>query len=121
MNRERELIIDDKSRDTSLAHREELMIAATSSAADVSAILMVVTALLSIGFFGFAPNLTFPSFIFLFFGAFVTTLYGPGAQQFGKWFSKINLEVKPRKNKKGAKPKKKSAEPEEAIFIGIND
>ena len=38
-----------------------------------------------------------------------------------KLFSKVNLNIKPRESKKKNKAVKKSAEPEEAIFIGIND
>ena len=55
--------------------------------------------------------------------ALTLTLYGPCAQLFYKLFSRVNI-AKPKLNKKKkARPVrvKKSAEPEEAIFIGIND
>ena len=51
-------------------------------------------------------------------------IYGPLAQILFGCFSKVHFERKPRENKKAkARPVrvKKSAEPEEAIFIGIND
>jgi len=48
--------------------------------------------------------------------------FGPLSQVFFKLFSKVHIERKPRKNKKNNNtPTHKSSEPEEAIFIGIND
>lgn len=126
MNREREMVIEDRTKDTSVEHRNEIMVKATSSA--FAAILPVTIFALyyGINFFGFGPSSTSWIYIAIILGTLlaalvVTTLYGPIAQLFYKAFQGIKI-AKPRVSKKAKTAKvNKSAEPEEAVFIGIND
>ena len=66
-------------------------------------------------------------FLLIILGVSISTvvtlvLMGPCAQVLFKWLSKINLPKPERKKKKARQVRvNKSAEPEEAIFIGIND
>ena len=55
--------------------------------------------------------------------ALVLILFGPLSQLLFKWFSKVNVSRPKVEKKKKSRPVRvhKSAEPEEAIFIGIND
>ena len=126
MNREREMIIEDKAHDNSPEHRKEIMIKATSSAFGASLPLMVFGLYLAINFFGFGPIASAWIYIMMIIGIVlggfvVTVLYGPIAQFFYGLFSKIGSN-KPKKAKKAKVARvNKSAEPEEAVFIGIND
>ena len=129
MNRERELIIEDKVNDRSFERREELMVQASSSALVPMGILTIITAYLLVDFFGFGANSYSTLFVICLLGAatallLVTTVFGPISQIFYKRFSRVNINLKPKKKKKKSgniKPKGSSGEPEEAIFIGIND
>ena len=126
-NKERELVLDDKSRDNSYEHREEL--SKKSLSIVYTAILSVAGLLvfLPISFFGFGPQVYSYLHLGLILGlalslVIVSVLYVPCANLLYKWFSKIDFNaIKPRKAKKTNKVKQKSAEPEEAVFIGIND
>ena len=128
MNRERELVLDSKDKNKNdVARRNEIMVKATSLAFEPLSVSLLAAVYICISFFGFGP--TANSFIFtgavigiLLAALFVSTLYGPTSMLFYKWFSQIKFERKPRKTRSGNKrPVKKSGEPEEAIFIGIND
>lgn len=128
MNRERELQLEDRSRDMSFEHKQELMLKANSFAFSVSGVVAAISMLIVVSFFGFSVSAASHFYTFLFIGiaiglCLITVLFAPTALFFQKLFSNIHIERKPRKNnKKKAKPKaSKSAEPEEAIFIGIND
>lgn len=130
MNRERELVLEDKNHDNSIENREALMVRATSisfSAILFSAILVLY---IGINFFGFGAYGNSWLFIVLSVGIFVAllfgvTLFGPIAQFFYKLFSKVNFEKFTSKFKRKKKKKvintPRSAEPEERTFIGIND
>ena len=126
-SKERDLIADDKgSRDNSLEHRQEISRKAVAIGYTSLIEASVLGAYLAIDFFGFGPSVYSYIFLAILFGVlishfFITGTYLPLANVFYKWFSKINFEIKPRKNKKTNVVKTKSAEPEEAIFIGIND
>ena len=126
-NKEREMVIEDKVKDNSYEHRLELSKRALGIAMTPVFASIVIGAYLFVNFFGFGPGITSYLFLSCLFGVVIAmTLviysYIPLSNILYKWFSNINFEPKPRKNKKGAAPiKKKSAEPEEAIFIGIND
>jgi K+-sensing histidine kinase KdpD len=127
MNRERELIIEDKARDNSPAHRNEIMSKANSIAFAPVIISTVLAIYLGINFFGFGVEATSPLFLVLIIGVllaalFVSKLQGPLAQALYTLFYK-NANAKPKVSKKVKKGQRanKSAEPEEATFIGIND
>ena len=128
MNKERELVIEDRSRDNSVENRNNLMKRAVGIASTPMTISFIIALYLGVNFFGFMPSNVSWIFLLVILGvtiaiALALTLYGPCAQLLFKWFSKINI-AKPKLNKKKkARPVRvnKSAEPEEAIFIGIND
>ena len=129
MNKDREMAKDDyvRSKDNSYERRNEIMVKATSLSFGPILITTILAGYLAIDFFGFGPSATSLIFLLALLGIIisallVTTLYGPLSQLFFKWFSKVNINVsKPKKKKKASPKAKKSAEPEEAIFIGIND
>ena len=126
-NKERDMVIEDKVKDKSYEHRSELSKRALGIAMTPVFATIVLGAYLFVNFFGFGPGVTSYLFLACLIGVIISValvIYGyiPLSNIFYKWFSNINFEPKPRKSKKGNAPaKKKSAEPEEAIFIGIND
>ncbi len=89
--------------------------------------ISVLTFFMSAFFIGFGPAEYMTLFLLLAFGSavsllVVTSLLGPSFFTFRKGFSKIKFgERKHKKNKNTNNEQHKSAEPEEAIFIGIND
>ena len=127
MNRDREMQLEDRTRDFSFEHKKELMLKANSYSFSISAIVAAISMLIIISFFGFSISASSHFYTFLFLGcaialALVSVLFAPTSLFFQNLFSKIKIERKPRKKSKKSKPKaSKSAEPEEAIFIGIND
>ncbi len=127
MNKERELIAEDKTKDNSLENRKAIAIRATSISYVAVTIAAVVCVFVAINFFGFGANSMALSFIALIVSMLVVTVVNPIviaplSNLFYQLFSRINVR-KPVAKKKKAKVRKvnKSAEPEEAIFIGIND
>ena len=128
MNKEREMFLEDRNRDNSLEVRNALMVKATALSSTPITISFIMALYLGVNFFGFMSGTVSWIFLGIILGVSLATAltlicFGPVAQVFFKWFSGIKL-IKPReKKKKKARPVrvKKSAEPEEAIFIGIND
>ena len=125
-NRERELILEDKVKDNTVEHRAELAEKAYSMAFAPILVTSVVGIYLLINFFGFGPANMSMAYIAASLGALIalgliSVLIVPLCNYLFKLFSKVHIERKPRKNKNANKPLRKSAEPEEAIFIGIND
>lgn len=129
MNREREMVLDDKTHDKSIENRDSIMKKANSLAYSPIIVATVLALYLGINFFGFGAEKNSWLFLIITVGVLVatlfgTTLFGPTAQAFYKLFSKVNTEKianKFKKKKKKATKVNKSAEPEERIFIGIND
>ncbi len=126
MNRERELVIDDKSRDVTVEHRVELSKQALGMAAAQMFAIAVTGIYLLIDFFGFGNASSSLLYISAILGSvialfLVITLFVPLSNVLYGWFSKITFNRKPREHKNKKAAPKKSAEPEEAIFIGIND
>ena len=127
MNKGREMVIDDRNRDNSVEARNVMMVKATALASTPMTIAFIMALYLGVNFFGFM--FTNISYIFLavILGVAIATgvtlvCFGPLAQVFFKAFHGVRI-IKPKANKKKARPVRvnKSAEPEEAIFIGIND
>ena len=127
MNKERDMVLDDRNRDNSVEARNALMIKATALASTPMTIAFIMALYLGVNFFGFM--FTNISYIFLgvILGVSIATgvilvCFAPLAHVFFKAFHGIKI-IKPKANKKKARPVRvnKSAEPEEAIFIGIND
>ena len=91
-------------------------------------IAFIIALYLGVNFFGFMYSSVSWIFLLVILGVSISTvltltLFGPLAQIFFKWFSNINIAKPQFKKKKKVRQVrvKKSAEPEEAIFIGIND
>ena len=127
MNKERDMVLDDRNRDNSVEARNALMVKATALASTPMTIAFIMALYLGVNFFGFM--FTSVSYIFLavILGVSIATgvilvCFAPLANVFFKAFHGIKI-IKPKANKKKARPVRvnKSAEPEEAIFIGIND
>ena len=127
MNKEREMVLEDRARDNSVENRNQMMVRAIGISSTPITIAFIFALYLGVNFFGFMFTGVSYVFLLIILGVSIATvitltLMGPCAQLLFKWFSKINLP-KPERKKKKAHPVrvKKSAEPEEAIFIGIND
>ena len=125
MNKERELVLDDKKHDNSYENRNDLMKKAVSYSFGDILNIALVGLFLGIVFLGFGPNaMRWISFEIIIAVALAFTLamfvLGPVSQFFFKKFANVG-RVKPRKSKSKGPVQNKSAEPEEAIFIGIND
>ena len=127
MNRERELVLEDRSKDNSVENRNAIMVKAAALASTPIIAAFAITLYLGVNFFGFMITPINWIFLAVFLGAIISTAlvlvcFGPIAQFFFKLFSGVQI-IKPKAKKKKARPVRasKSAEPEEAIFIGIND
>ena len=126
MNKDREMVLDDKVRDTSVEHREEIAKKANSIALTPVLASAVIGIYLLINFFGFGTAIASYTYLAAILGSIVAlgivvVLFTPVSSKLYKLFSNVHFEFKPRKQKNKATVTKKSAEPEEAIFIGIND
>jgi hypothetical protein len=125
-------IISDQRPDSTV---EAIILRETSSAKAVSiqaATLFLISGLMAyigLNFFGFAPIEMAPMFAGVTLGIamatlLVTSINGPLSIALAKLLKKININIKwptlPRR-KKAKKPEIKTAEPQEATFIGIND
>lgn len=132
MNKERELVIEDKAHDKSIENRKSIMERATSLAAYPMVVSTFLAAYLVLDFFGFGPAKNAWMFLIFILGAAISlcltlVLFGPISQFFYRLFSKVDTEKvtsrfhRKKKVKKNQSPRNKSAEPEEYTFIGIND
>ena len=119
---------NDRSKDNSPEARAAIMVKSLALAATPITVAFVMALYLGVNFFGFM-SISSVSYIFLAvtLGVCIATglvlvIFGPVAQFFYKLFSNVKI-IKPKAKKKKARPVRvnKSAEPEEAIFIGIND
>ena len=130
MNRERELVLEDKAQDKSVENRKAIMIRATALSFSTILLVSALAIYIALNFFGFGAMGNTWLFLIFIVGVlatllFNTTLFGPISQLFYKLFSKVNTEkvsnfFKRKKKKKNTAPVR-SAEPEERTFIGIND
>ena len=128
MNKEREMVLEDRSRDNSVKNRNNMMVKAIGISSTPITIAFIIALYLGVNFFGFMYSSVSWIFLLVILGVSISTvltltLFGPLAQIFFKWFSNINIAKPQFKKKKKVRQVrvKKSAEPEEAIFIGIND
>ena len=128
LNKEKEIYKESREKEkNNLAFRSECLSKANSRSASSFLLLFMVASYGAIAFFGFGPRSFMMIYLALvmgiiFLGAYCLGLLTPISLFFAKLFSKINFSAKkPKKAKKGNAMKKKSSEPEEAIFIGIND
>ena len=128
MNKEREMVLEDRSRDNSVEARENLMKRALGISSTPITISFIIALYLGVNFFGFMFTSVSWVFLLMILGVCIATglvlvVFGPFAHMLYKAFSKVKITKPTKANKKKKAPVrvKKSAEPEEAIFIGIND
>jgi len=129
LQKEREIYRDSREKEkNNLAFRSLCLQQANSRSAGELIVFALVAAYLAIDFFGFGPAAYSSVYLNLILGvAFATamslSLLTPLSLLLAKLFSKIHIKLPQRKKKVGQLQmnQKKSAEPEEAIFIGIND
>ena len=111
------------------ADDKQIMVKATSLAATPLFITAIMIAYLAINYFAFANGMPaiFAGMLLATLLAVVltVTLLGPISALFHKWLKKIKLPtIKVNRAKKARiklKNKPKTSEPEETVFIGIND
>ena len=128
MNKEREMVLEDRSRDNSVEARENIMKRALGISSTPITISFIIALYLGVNFFGFMFTSVSWVFLLMILGVCIATglvlvVFGPFAHMLYKAFSKVKIAKPAKTNKKKKAPVrvKKSAEPEEAIFIGIND
>lgn len=129
MNKEREMVLEDRSRDNSVAAREAIMKKALGISSTPITIAFIIALYLGVNFFGFMFTSVSWVFLLMILGVCIATaltliVFGPFAHWLYSLFSKVNISLPKKENKKKKNRQvrvKKSAEPEEAIFIGIND
>ena len=128
MNKEREMVLEDRNRDNAPEARDALMKKAVAISSTPITITFIIALYLGVNFFGFMFTSVSWVFLLAILGVSIATAlaliaYGPFASWLYTKFSKVNISVPKLSKKKKARPArvKKSAEPEEAIFIGIND
>ena len=131
MNKEREMVLEDKTHDKSIENRQSIMERATSLAFYPMLAVFGVAFYIAVNFYGFGDSKI--AWIILVCGIgmvlallAITALFGPLSQLFYKLFFKVDTEkiankFKSKKKAKKVQTKNKSAEPEEYTFIGIND
>ena len=127
VNKEKDLQLDDRNYKTlTVEEKETIMLKANSISFLPIIISTILMTYLAINFFGIGP--TVPSLIYieilvgvLLAALVVTTLNGVFAQFFAKLFKNIHINRKPRKNNKKKQASRSVNEPEEVVFIGIND
>ena len=125
-NRERELLADEKVKDNSKEHRAEVALKALGIAYTPILATAVLGIYCLINFFGFGPANISTAYVAMFVGAIIalgiiSVLVVPVCNFLFGLFSKVKINIRRPKKSKSGKPVHKSAEPEEAIFIGIND
>ena len=125
MNKERELVLEDQKKDRSLENRKAISIKAVSYSYSSITTFAIVAIFIAVSFFGMGSNFTALPFIALVLTMLIALIVNPiviaplSNILYGL-FSRVNIK-KPSKKKAKARKTNKSAEPEEAIFIGIND
>lgn len=127
LGKEKEIAADSRERDKStLEFRAKCLLSANSQAAGELVIFAVIAAYMFVSFLAFGPSAyTLYNSVALLgiilSAVLILVLISPSSLFLAKQFSKIRFDMSWRKPKKGSGPTKKSAEPEEAVFIGIND
>jgi multidrug efflux pump subunit AcrB len=117
---------DNRHKNLSAEDKKEIMVKATSSSFSAMLVLSVLAIYIAISFFGFGNATTAPAFglllvACLFAALVVSSVFGPLSLAFSNLFGKIKVRKPSKKKRTKVTRANKGAEPEEAIFIGIND
>lgn len=129
LDKEKELINEDRSKQYILEDRQMISKQALCNAVEPIGIVGLCALYIGICFFGFGAKATSTLFIGATFGILVgvgliLTVFVPMSNVLFRKFKKVDwfkMNDKPGKKKKKIKKVSNSSEPEEAIFIGIND
>ncbi|MCQ2742140.1 MAG: hypothetical protein MJ239_02430 [Bacilli bacterium] len=126
--KEKEVIKDSREKDKrALAFRSESLKSASSRSAGELIVFTLIMAYLAIDFFGFGASSYSTIYLAMLIGIALATVMVLGivpsmSIRFATWLSKVHFKMPKRKKKVGQlQAQKKSSEPEEATFIGIND
>ena len=128
VSKEKELVKESKEEIT-LEKRRDIMQKALSLAASGIIIMAILAIYIAINYFGFGLAISAYLFAFTLVGDIlgliaVLTIMGPLGALLDKAFSKIKLptfEKKEKKQRIKLREQPKTSEPEERIYIGIND
>ena len=127
-DKEKDITKEDytRTKDSTSDHRRELMLKANSLSAGPVLTTLILVLFIGVNFFGIGSAEASMTFIFIILGSLlagllVTTLSGPLSAFFYKLIKRINMPKLNIKRKRKKVKKVKSGEPEEAIFIGMND
>lgn len=127
LNKNKEIISEDKKFDYSLESKENAMKKAVSYTHGFVIVLSLIAIYLFVNFFALCPERVcgvygFIGLSMLLGYGFITYVFGSLTSSLTKAFKNIKMpERRKKKFSNGSKKVNKSAEPEEAIFIGIND
>jgi len=129
LTREKELLKEDRSKEKTVEIRKAIMIKATALAAGPLFVFTIIMSYFAINYFGFGPASFAPLFGGLLLGVvlatlLITALLGPISAFIEGIIAKIRARIrlpKIRRSKTKVVAKSTSGEPEETIFIGIND
>ncbi len=127
--KEKELLKENK-HNISAEDRNKLLIKASSLSASTLFISSILSAYAAINYFGFGYKSMAPIFAGMLISVvlsalFTTTLLMPTSEMFSRWFKGIKLPTikidRAKRQRIKMQNKPKTSEPEETIFIGIND
>jgi len=128
MNKDKEMAKDDfvRNQNNSAENRLEIMKKSTALAFAPALLITLLAGYISLNFAGLAKCETSTIYLVMLGGALVigyltTELLMPLAHKLFASMQKNNIGAHKAKKKKKVSTKVKTAEPEEAIFIGIND
>ncbi len=125
LNKDKELRVDAHHK-LNLEERKEILTKALATSVAMMLIFGSISAFIAIAYFGFGPFAFATVFGGLLLGIVLSTILVlttllPLSNKFDKWFNKFANRLPKRKKVRKEKKKSTSNEPEETIFIGIND
>ncbi|MCD8209751.1 MAG: hypothetical protein LUC31_02915 [Coprobacillus sp.] len=126
MSKEKEMVTDSKKRELLPQDRYQIMSQSTTLIFSIVILALCLLVLGGFSFFGFGAVGTYVVYLGIIIGGLIATfvsieLLGPLSQWFYRRLSRYRINRKPKADKKKKKPVQHTSEPEEAIFIGIND
>ncbi len=130
LGKEREIAAEYRQRDkTTLEFRAKTLLSANSQGAAELVIFGIIACYVAVSYLAFGPAAFSMAYVVALLGiiagiAAVLVLICPASLFLAKQFTKIRLDSSfknRRKPKKGNPSARRSSEPEEAVFIGIND
>lgn len=126
--KEKELSRDSREKDKdSLAFKTLCLSSANSQAAEAVIAFSFLSAFTFLWYMGFMPSVWTMTYLGVMIGIvivsiIVLTLLSPTSILFARGLSRVHISIKPKKKETVAPTgRRRNAEPEEAIFIGIND